>query len=204
MKKMIENFKYFYFVIALLFITSNTFANDSKPSLKIVTGKNNAFILISNNEINSDVTIRIYDNEGLNLLKEKIEVNKTFSKSYDLSNLPNGIYEVEIEDNISFRKYLVTTTSDTTIEITKNADHQIFKPTVVLEESLLKFNLLNLESDNVELSLSNETGEKIYTEKIQNTIAIHKRFDLSKLPSGRYSVQVKTEGKYFYTKVNLN
>ena len=104
MKKMIEKFKYFYFVIALLFFASNAFANDSKPSLKIVTGKNNVFTLISNTVNNSDVTIRIFDQEGVGLLREKIEVNRKFSKSYDLSNLPEGIYEVEIEDHISFRK----------------------------------------------------------------------------------------------------
>ncbi|MFK7774121.1 MAG: T9SS type A sorting domain-containing protein [Saprospiraceae bacterium] len=205
MKKMTENFKHFLFVIVLvpaLLITSNIFANDSQPSLKIVPGKNNAFTLISNNAKKSDVTIRIFDNEGLSLLREKIEVNSAFSKSYDLSNMPNGIYEVEIEDNISFRKYFVITASDT-IEILENNEEKIFKPIVVLEESLLKFNLLNLGSGDVELSLNNRLGEKIYTEKIQNTIAIHKGFDLSKLPSGNYSVEVRTEGKYFSVDVNL-
>lgn len=202
MKKMTENFKNILFVIVLLCITSNIFANDSKPSLKIISGENNAFTLISNDVKNSDITIRIFDEAGLNLLNEKIEVNRTFSKSYDLSNMPNGIYEVEIEDNISFRKYFVITTSDT-IEIMENVEQKVFKPIVVLEESLLKLNLLNLGSGDVELSLSNKIGEEIYTEKIENTIAIHKGFDLSKLPSGDYSVEVKTEGKYFYVEVHL-
>ncbi len=202
MKKMTENFKNISFVIVLLCITSNIFANDSKPSLKIISGEKNAFTLISNDVKNSDITIRIFDEAGLNLLNEKIEVNRTFSKSYDLSNMPNGIYEVEIEDNISFRKYFVITTSDT-IEIMENVEQKVFKPIVVLEESLLKLNLLNLGSGNVELSLSNKIGEEIYTEKIENTIAIHKGFDLSKLPSGDYSVEVKTEEKYFHVEVHL-
>ncbi|MFK8007598.1 MAG: T9SS type A sorting domain-containing protein [Saprospiraceae bacterium] len=202
MKKMTENFKNFLFVIVLLCATSNIFANDSKPSLKIVSGNNNVFTLISNNIQDSNVTIRIFDAEGINLLKEKIEVDQAFSKSYDLSNMPNGIYEVEIENNISFRKYFVITTSNT-IEILENVEQKIFKPIVVLEKSLLKFNLLNLGKGDVELSLNNKLGEEIYTEKIQNTIAIHKGFDLSKLPSGEYSVGIQTEGKYFYVEVNL-
>lgn len=202
MKKMTENFKNFLFVIVLLFITSNIFANDAKPSVKIISGKNNAFTLISDNAKDSDVTIRIFDDEGLSLLNEKIEINRALSKSYDLSNMPNGIYEVEIEDDISLRKYFVIKTLDT-IEVMENAEEKIFKPTVSLEESLLKFNLLNLGSSEVELSLSNEIGEEIYSEKIQNTIAIHKAFDLSKLPLGEYSVEVKIDGKYFYTEVDL-
>lgn len=202
MKKITENFKNLLFVIVLLLTTSNIFANDSKPSLKIVSGENNAFTLVSNNVQGSDVTIRIFDAEGLSLLKEKIEVDKAFSKSYDLSKMPNGIYEVEIEDNISFRKYFVITTSGS-IEVMENAEQKIFKPIVVLEESFLKFNLLNLGKGDVDLSLSNEYGEEIYLEKIQDSIAIHKGFDLSKLPAGVYAVGVKTERKSFYVEVNL-
>ena len=202
MKKMTENFKNFLFVIVLLCATSNIFANNSKPSLKIVSGGNIAFTLISNNIEDSNVTIRIFDEEGLSLLEEKVDVNKAFSKSYDLSKMPNGIYEVEIEDEISFRKYFVITTSDT-IEIMENVEQKIFKPIVVLEESLLKFNFLNLGRSDVKLSFSNGIGEEVYSEKIQNMITIHKGFDLSKLPSGVYTVEVKTEEKYFYFEVNL-
>lgn len=202
MKKMIENFKSFSFVIVLLCFTLNVFANDEKPNIKIVSGKNNVFTLISNDIKKSDLTIRIFDGEGLNLHNEKVKVNKAFSKSYDLSNMPNGIYEVEIEDNISLRKYFVITTSDT-IEIMENGEQKIFKPIIVLEEYLLKLNLLNLGRGDVELHLSNALGEEVYTENIQNTIAIHKGFDLSKLPSGEYSIEIRVDDKYFYDEVNL-
>jgi hypothetical protein len=205
MKKMTKKLNSFLFVVALipaLFFTSNIFANDATPHLKIVPGKNNAFTLISNNAKDSYITIRIFDDRGLNLLEEKIEVNRAFSKSYDLSKIPNGIYEVEIEDSISFRKYFVNTTLDT-IKIIEKNKKKIFKPTFILKEKLLKLNLLNLGNREVELSLINEKGENIYSEKFQNSIVIHKAFNLSNLSTGKYSVEVKTEGKYFYSEVKL-
>ena len=92
---------------------SNIFANGSKPSLKIVNGEKKVLTLISNNANNTNVTIRIFDEQGIGLLRDNIAVDSKFTKSYNLSKLPKGTYEVEIEDDISFRKYIVKTTSKT-------------------------------------------------------------------------------------------
>ena len=53
----------------------------------------------------------------------------------------------------------------------------------------------------MDISLDND--ENIYSEKFQNSIVIHKAFNLSNLSPGKYSVEVKTEGKYFYSEVKL-
>jgi hypothetical protein len=202
MKKMTENFKNFLFVIVLLCFASNIFATDSKPSLKIVNGEKKVLTLISNNANNTNVTIRIFDEQGIGLLKDDIAVDSKFTKSYDLSKLPKGTYEVEIEDDLSFRKYIVTTTSNT-LEIIQNSEEKIFKPMIKLEKNIVLFNMLNLKSGEVELAFNNEQGDEIYFEKIQNMTTIHKSFDLSKLASGRYSISVKTKAKVFNLEVNL-
>ena len=168
MKKITENFKNLLFVFILLCFASNIFATDSKPSLKIVNGEKKVLTLISNNANNTNVTIRIFDEQGIGLLKDNIAVDSKFTKSYDLSKLPKGIYEVEIEDDLSFRKYIVTTTSNT-LEIIPNSEEKIFKPMIKLEENLVLFNMLNLKNGEIELAFNNEQGNEIYFEKIQNT-----------------------------------
>jgi hypothetical protein len=202
MKKMTENFKNFLFVIVLLCFASNIFATDSKPSLKIVTSEKKIFTLIAEDTKNTLLTIRIFDEQGINLLKEKVVLDNNHSRSYDLSNLPKGIYEIEIEDNFSFRKYIVTNTSND-LKIKENDEEKIYKPVVKLEDNFILFNMLNLNSGDVSFAINNDAGEEIYVENIQNTQTIHKGYNLSNLPSGRYLIAVKTSSKVFNVEVNL-
>jgi hypothetical protein len=202
MKKMTENFKNFLFVIVLLCFASNIFATDSKPSLKIVTSEKKIFTLIAEDTKNTLLTIRIFDEQGINLLKEKVVLDNNHSRSYDLSNLPKGIYEIEIEDNFSFRKYIVTNTSND-LKIKENDEEKIYKPVVKLEDNFILFNMLNLNSGDVSFAINNDAGEEIHVENIQNTQTIHKGYNLSNLPSGEYLIAVKTSNKVFTVEVNL-
>jgi len=198
MKKMTENLKSLLFVIVLLCTTSNIFANNSEPSLKVLNSEKRVFTLIANNAKNTSVTIRIFDNQGINLLKEEVGV----SKSYNLSQLPKGTYEVEVENQTAIRKYIVTTTENN-LEIIENGAAKIYKPTVKLAGDLLALNMLNLKQKDVVLAINNELGEEIHAEKIQDSQAIHKNYNLSKLPAGRYSIIVKTQVKTFNLAINL-
>jgi hypothetical protein len=202
MKKMTENFKNFLFVIVLLCFASNIFATDSKPSLRIVTSEKKIFTLIAENTKNTLLTIRIFDEQGINLFKEKVALDNNHSRSYDLSSLPKGTYEIEIEDNSSFRKYIVTSNSND-LKIKENSEGKIYKPVIKLEDNFILFNMLNLNSGDVSFAINNDAGEEIHVENIQNTQTIHKGYNLSNLPSGEYLIAVKTSNKVFTVEVNL-
>jgi len=202
MKKMTENFKTFIFVIVLLCFTSNIFANDSKPSLKIINSEKKIFTLIADKAKSTSVTMRIYDEQGFNLLNEKVALENNYSKAYDLSNLPMGTYEIEIEDDFSFRKYIVTNSTND-IKIIENNKVKIYKPVIKLEDSFVLLNMLNLNSGDISFSINNDAGEEIHVDNIQNTQTVHKRYNLSNLPAGEYLVVVNTSSKVFNVKVNL-
>ena len=74
------------------------FTYDSKLSLKIINEENKILKLISNNVKDANVTFRFFDEQGIKLLNDNIVVDYRFSKTYDLSNLPKGIYEVKGKD----------------------------------------------------------------------------------------------------------
>ena len=202
MKKMTENFKNILFVIVLLSFSSNIFANDSNPNLKIINSGKKIFKLIGGDAKSTSVTIRIFDEEGFNLLEEKVALDGRHSKSYDFSNLPKGTYEVEIEDAAAFRKYIVTTTSDN-LNIVENGEEKIYKPIISLKDNFVLLNMLNLNSKDISITINNNSGEEIYAEEIQNMKTIHKSYSLTNLPSGKYLVGVKTSTKFFNVEVNL-
>jgi flagellar hook assembly protein FlgD len=202
MKKITQHINSSLLVIVLLFITSNIFGNDSKPSLKILDSEKKVVTLIADNTKNTPLTISISDNQGVNLLEENIAISGRLSKVYDFSELPKGTYKVKIENLISIRKYIVTTTSTklTILEITAD---EIHKPIINSVGDVILLNMLNLNLEDVAIAINNEYGEEVYKEKIENTSAIHKRYDLSKLPKGRYSVMVISKAKVFNLEVNL-
>jgi hypothetical protein len=158
--------------------------------------------LISNNVKNENVTFRFFDEQGINLLNDNIVADNRFSKTYDLSNLPKGIYEVELEDKISFRKYFVIINSEN-LEILEDTTGKIYKPQILLEEHSISFNMLNLGKRDVTIVISNKFGEELFSERVKDTKAIHKSFDLSKLVDGRYTIEVTTKNKFFATQIDL-
>jgi len=85
----------------------------------------------------------------------------------------------------------------------ENKEKEIYKPVVKSEGEFISFNMLNLNLKDVTITINSESGDEVYNEKIKNTSAIHKRYNLSKLPSGKYSITVKTQAKFFDFEVNL-
>lgn len=202
MKKMIENLSYYTFVIVLLFNTSNVLANNSKPELKILNSERKIITLNADNPEQTTLTIRVFDKEGVNLLREDVAINSNLSKAYNFSKLPNGIYEVEIEDLTSIRNYVVTINKEN-FSIIENGEKEIYKPIVNTDNKSVSVNLLNLEREDVVLSIFNGAGEKVYSEQIKQTAAIHKKYDLSVLPTGKYSVSINSKTKSFNVGISL-
>lgn len=202
MKKMTENFRNFLFVIVLLGISSNIFANNSKPSLKILNSERKVVTIILDNAKSTPVSIRIFDEQGNNLLREEVAISNQHSKAYNFSELPKGTYEVEIENNISIRNYTVTI-SRSDLKIVEMKEKEIYKPVVKTDGKFISLSMLNLDIDNVLIAIKNELGDEVYKEKVENTSAIHKSYNLSKLPSGKYTVVVSTHAKVFHIEANL-
>ena len=202
MKKITENFKTILFVFVLLFSKTLIFANEINPSVKIINAESKIFALILNDAKLTDVTIRILDLAGVTLLEEEITVNNKFSKSYDLSKLPRGTYEVELEDEFFYQKQLLKITSNG-LEILNNEEDKIFKPTVLLKGETILLNMLVLGKENVEITILDQNREELFSEKIENTKTIHRSYNLSKLESGNYIVSVRIKGKVFRNTVYL-
>lgn len=202
MKKMIENLSYYLFVTVLLLNTSNVLANNSKPELKILNSERKIITLNAGNLEQTTLTIRVFDKEGVNLLREDVAINNNLSKAYNFSKLPNGTYEVEIEDLTSIRNYVVIINKEN-FNIIENGEKEIYKPIVNTVNKSVSVNLLNLEREDIVLSIFNRAGEKVYSEQIKQTAAIHKKYDLSVLPTGKYSVSINSKTKSFNVGISL-
>lgn len=202
MKKITENIKTLLFAITLLLITSNVFANENKPSIKVLNAKNKEFALVINESELTDVKIRILDQEGLVLLSEKAKINNKASKSYNLSNLPSGIYEIELEDDISFRKQILKLTFDK-LEVLEEKERKIYKPIIKKDGDYILLNALVLDKGDVEVTIFDEAGVELFSEKVENTQAIHRAYNIAKLQYNNCTVSVNIDEKYFSSYIKL-
>lgn len=202
MKKITENIKTTLLAITLLFLTSNVFANEIKPSVKVLNAKNKIFALIIDDTKLTNVNIKITDKEGIILLNEKAKISNKVSKSYNLSTLPSGIYEIELEDDISFRKQIVKLSFEK-LEILEEEERKIYKPVIKKDGDYLLLNALVLDKKEVEVAIFDEKGIELFSEKFENTQTIHRKYNIADIKSNNCSVRVIIGKKDFRTYFNF-
>ena len=195
---MTENFKTVALAIVLLLTTSNIFASEVRPTVKIINGADKVFALIVNDTKLTQLSIKLSDVEGIVLLNEEVEVSNKVSKSYDLTSLPEGTYEVSLESAVAIQTQFLKV-SKNSLEMLTEGETKIFKPTILLKNGAILFNMLSLERKEVSVAILNEDGEELFSEKIENTQAIHKSYSAAKMPKGKYTVRVETQGEVFRT-----
>lgn len=176
-------------LIALLSGFSSLFAANTPGFVKNLQQKN--IVLDLSQWKNQSVNITISNDLDEKIFSE-ICPNKKFRK-YNLNNLPSGNYKVTIEDNqkIAIQEFIIAKNS-----ISINSDtREIFKPQFVIKEN--EWSLQALAQDNKsKIYISDENGDIIYEESIAKP-SLTRRYDVSKLPSGRYEINYSIDGRTF-------
>ena len=78
----------------------------------------------------------------------------------------------------------------------------IFKPSVILEERLLDISMLTLNQGETAISIFNDQDEMVHT-NLSEEDQINKRFDLSQLQSGQYTVSFNVGDEIFNRSIVL-
>jgi len=202
MKRITENIKTILFATTLLLITSNVFANEVRPTVKVLNAKNKVFALVIDDTRLTEVNFKIIDKDGLVLLNEDVKINNEISKSYNLASLPNGIYEIELEDDISFRKQVVKLTFEN-LEILEKEERKIFKPTVKKDGDYILLNALTLDKGQIEIAIFDKKGVELFSEKFEHKQTIHRKYNIANLNYDNYIIEVTIGRKIFRSYITL-
>jgi hypothetical protein len=119
------------------------------------------------------VRIRIYDDENHLLLSEKVENHKGFMKSYDFSNLSDGMYTINIQSPsgvISKEVYHRYQRDDIDFSVERNPDNESFRLVVS-----------GVRKDPVFVDIMDENRERIF----EDTIDVGKSFSRTYRFKGR-------------------
>jgi hypothetical protein len=196
-----KNLKINISIISLLLLIN--FVNaDHLIDLRILSSNNSSFI-IQLSDIKYDTKCLLKNQQGVILYKEDIARAQIFQRSLNLIELPDGTYELQIEDD-----YKTETTSLTKSNGKVMAANQIkittFKPQIVLKDTQLNVSLLALNNEKLTVSILDENQNIISEKKLSGSVNLGQAYDLSQLNPGHYTVQLYTNGKVYDRLITLN
>ena len=196
-----KNLKINISIISLLLLIN--FVNaDHLIDLRILSSNNSSFI-IQLSDIKYDTKCLLKNQQGVILYKEDIARAQIFQRSLNLIELPDGTYELQIEDD-----YKTETTSLTKSNGKVMAANQIkittFKPQIVLKDTQLNVSLLALNNEKLTVSILDENQNIISEKKLSGSVNLGQAYDLSQLNTGHYTVQLYTNGKVYDRLITLN
>ncbi len=141
-----------------------------------------------------DISVYVSDAEGTIVYQEDIQAKTTYGKTYDLSNLEDGIYTFTSSgDYITTTKQIRVEGSSAT-ELSKEAT---YKPVMVVKGNYLKVNYFNKGQEYIEFSI--EGSGDIFHEGIRsNDVAYGQILDVSEMPTGKYYAKLKVGNKDYY------
>ncbi len=190
------------FILALL-LTGNLTASVSN-TLKIeADGIQKSVFLSFDDAINGEVTILLIDDNGAILHKEVVANQPVFTKKFNLKNLPAGKYYLEVSDDLA-KVVQPLKISVATLEIDPTSRTKTYKPVYQFENNRLNINFLALNSDKIDVSISNAQDQLVLSEVFKTAgKPFGQRFDLSKLERGKYSIKINAGNQIYYKTVTI-
>ena len=192
------------FLMVILFVTSLSFANDASFYLIKNDAKRTALTL---KDVKEGNLLSIMDDNGVVLYKESIQKSGIYTKGFDLTSLPDGIYLFELEKDLEIKTIPFTVKSNKVL-FNKEKQTNFYKPFTRVEGDLVFISQLALTKAPLEIKIYfsdssySSHSELMHTEKITNTKNIQKIFRLSGSKKGSYKIVCYSQGREFVKMIN--
>lgn len=185
-------------IIALMFVAVRGLAKEPKLSLTPNTEKSLDFEM----DITSEQTIvSIVDIDGVVIYTEKIEAGSIYTKKFDLKNLPEGSYFLEVEEAMTETVFAFVL-DNSKIKISKLKEN--LKPIFRKKGERVFLNLLNLEKEVVKIKIIDSGDRVVFEETISDEMLIEKVFNFDSAFKDNYTVVIKNEKDTYYENVTVN
>ncbi len=194
-KKMNSLLKVILFVI--ITVTGNTlFANENNSSIKISKGNDKTLAISFDYPNEIDIKITIKDYNFITLFKEDVKGIRNSTKTFDLKNLPNGIYFLEIEDEKSIFSKTIEIKNNMLYYNTTN-DQKVNKPIPYINGDKLYVTSFFSEELDVDIVIYNKSGQAVYEETLEKQNSFNKIFKFIEGHPNDYTVSVQYKNRTF-------
>jgi hypothetical protein len=181
-------------VSIVLFVSAVVSA--ANPIVTIVPTGYAKKVRVTIDQLSTPATVWVVGADDVVLLEEKTTGEK-FAKLFNLENLPAGEYKIIINtDRKEIIQPLTLTTSNVAVNEAKREEY--FAPFIKVREGFVDVSLLNNRLTDVQVAFLDEQGGILFEENLDNVLKVEKRYRLSDLNKGSYTVRVSTPHKDYY------
>ena len=188
---------------SLSFAASTSTIYFGETSVKLTSlDQNKAIVLNVLNKGDERMTVTITDGSENILSTTQVDGKFKFTKQFDLSQLPSGIYFIKIN------KSIVETVQPFTINahnVAMDPAMQVDKylPVIKMGKRYLDINLIQDQADKVKVIIKDASGEIVFSENLDKMTVLNRRYDLSGLDKGIYKVEIKAGSTIYRDKIEV-
>ena len=176
-------------ILAVLLSVATSFASTTAPT---IISKGKTFVIDSKIWKTETVDISISDDNGYIIFSDVQTVSN--SKTYSLENLPEGNYQVTVSNDYKSVVNDIKITKDMiTIEY---AAVTSYKPIMNITDENIDINFLTEGNTYMYIYNDNDT-DTIFSDMISKDRSINKRFNISNLEKGSYTVVISNNNQTY-------
>jgi len=187
-------------VLALILLTATQSYSNVVDSIIVKNEENNKLVKIESLKAGS--VLKIKDEAGTILHKEKINNTGYFSKSFDLSNLPDATYYFELDNEDEIRTIPVVVKDEKTMRL-ESSETRIAKPNVKVEGQMVQLSQNSEKAQDLNITIYYEGNEVAFKESLKDVKNVKRNYDFSGSLKGDYTIVVETKGKTFSNQVKI-
>lgn len=199
MKQLIKNS-----LLVIMFIMSlSTFASGASPYVKVKSYDAKKFVVIIKSANPTDLQISLKDNNNYQIYSERhANLKDGYAKKFDVADLPDGSYFLEIENEQKIDVYSIEI-AEGQLNIENDSRVAIFKPQVFQKGNMVDIAMLKYLDVPMTFSIINNTNDIVYEDTLADSQSVNKRYDMSKLDPGIYTLRFNLAGRSFTKSIDL-
>lgn len=188
-------------IALLLGAVSTAIASSDVPNIKITaSGLAKLSLIMEDMSTTTEAKIIIEDEKGYVLLTEEVRKTASFSKVFNLKNLPSGNYNIVINTQTRATIQPITLNGDD-IKIHTAKRKVIFHPVIRQKDNFLDISWLASRITDVKVSIIAKNGASVFEDQVKNVFKLEKRYNVAQLEPGNYTVKVKTPYDTYYESI---
>jgi len=186
-------------LVLMIFLAAQIYANVSDS---IIIQSNSERNMIKIERLDAGSLLKIKDETGVILHKERINNSENSSKTFDLSKLPDATYYFEL-DNADEIRIIPVVVENQTIKRLKSEETTIAKPNVKTNGEMVQISQNSDKAQDLNITIYYEGREVAFEESLKNVKNLKRNYDFSSSLEGDYTIIVDSKGKSFVNKVTI-
>lgn len=187
-------------IATILFTSVNTYANNDDLSLKVNIAERKIIHLSINQTQDMKVTFYGLNNEVL--YEKKGHELSGASKTYDLTDFPDGDYTMKLETDLKSVEYQINIENNKA-SLSTASNKEAFKPVLTKKDGVVTLNLDYTNKAPVEIMIFDEFNNQLYTNTYNNSEKLVRKFNVGKALSNKLTFVITSKNQAFNSTIDV-